>query len=179
MKLVLFKNDNELNNIFKDYCLFLLDNDFDSRKSYVDSLGRMQVIILTTDGKTHVLNFQRYNDPAHSHIVYQYGEKVYPGTWENRDCFEHGYSGYMVDYYDATHVYNSDDFPFDFEQKFDFTLDSLSTEQLQELRQYLLTIGKHESNSRQESNSCLILLLFLRVILKVGVDTYDLLLWYE
>lgn len=85
----------------------------------------------------------------------------------------------MVDYYDATHVYNSDDFPFDFEQKFDFTLDSLSTEQLQELRQYLLTIGKHESNSRQESNSCLILLLFLRVILKVGVDTYDLLLWYE
>ncbi len=41
MKLVLFKNDNELNNIFKDYYLFLLDNDFDSRKSYVDSLGRM------------------------------------------------------------------------------------------------------------------------------------------
>ena len=34
MKTVLFKNDNELNNIFKDYYLFLLDNDFDSKRSF-------------------------------------------------------------------------------------------------------------------------------------------------
>lgn len=107
-----------------------------SRRSYVDSMNRMQVVIETSDGRTHVLNFSNYMVTGHSHIVYKNGSKEYNGTYENRECYEHGYTGNMVDYYDAVKV---DRFPYTFEQIYDAILD-LSSDELLKLKDYLISL---------------------------------------
>ena len=99
-----------------------------SRQSYIlRCMPRMQVVVLTDDGCTHVFNFENYNDPAHSHIVYKNGRKDYNGTFSNRDCYDRDYDTFRVDYHRAQTV---DKFPYTFEQIFDFGLNELTEEQL-------------------------------------------------
>lgn len=108
-----------------------------SRRSYVDFMNRMQVVVETDDGKTHVFNFSNANSSGHSHIVYKNGYKDYSGTYDSRDCYEHDYNGFRFDYYNAERVSS---FPYTFEQVSNLTLDSLTEEQNASLEEYLSTV---------------------------------------
>lgn len=111
-----------------------------SRKSFVDFINRMQVVIETVDGRTHVLNFANYASEGHSHIVYKNGKKEYIGSYGNRECYEHSYSGNMADYYNASRVSS---FPYTFEQVYDLFQD-LSIEELAQLKEYVLKSTEEE-----------------------------------
>lgn len=113
-----------------------------SRKSYVDFMNRMQVVINTDDNRTHVLNFINYNDPAHSHIVYYNGQKEYRGAYDSRDCYGHSYTGNMVDYYNAE---KTNSFPYTFEQIHNEILNQLNVEQLEMLKNYLSSLENEQS----------------------------------
>lgn len=116
-----------------------------SRKSYVDFMNRMQVVINTDDNRTHVLNFINYSDPAHSHIVYYNGQKEYRGAYDSRDCYGHNYTGNMVDYYNAE---KTSSFPYTFEQIHNEVLAQLDAEQLVALKEYLLSLENEQSSTK-------------------------------
>ena len=109
-----------------------------SRRSYTIDRewdNRMQVVVLTDDGKTHVFNFDNYNCDDHSHIVYnRNGGKDYDGSYSKRECYNHPYPTRLVDYYNSIKV-SSFDYPF--EQIFDSSLETLDKEKLIELKKYI------------------------------------------
>ena len=105
----------------------------------------MQVVINTDDSRTHVLNFINYNDPAHSHIVYYNGQKEYRGAYDSRDCYDHDYTGNMVDYYNAE---KTSSFPYTFEQIHSEVLAGLDAEQLVALKEYLSALANEQSSTK-------------------------------
>ena len=85
-----------------------------TRSSYIlkgGFLNRMQVVVELYDGKIHVFNFHNYMDEAHSHQIYYYGSLIFDSTRGDRDNFEHSYSGYRAEYYNAEEVSS---FPYEF-----------------------------------------------------------------
>lgn len=115
-----------------------------SRNSYRQAGNwdnRMQVVVVTKDGNRHVFNFINYLDSAHSHIVYdKNGNRVYTRNFAHNSAanYEHEYISGIAEWENASVV---SEFPYNFEQRNDFVLDSLSKEQLYSLKQYLAELS--------------------------------------
>lgn len=122
-----------------------------SRQSYIlhsDWDNRMQVVVNTSDGNKHVFNFINYKDQAHSHIIYDStGNKLSNRNYSNssEENYNHDYFGQLADYHDAKKVTS---FPYKFEQKNIFTMDSLDKKQLMMLKEYLMQFSHTDEISK-------------------------------